>query len=371
MGKIVIIHFSPPELYPPVQNLINVLSPRISKEANILLITNNTNQALHPYDAPLNITVKRIALSGNKLSALVRYWNFIKFYSLAIFWLVKLRPQKILYFESISAFPCVIYKILIDFKVQLFIHYHEYISALEYKKGPILNRLFHSLEKKIYSTAKWVSHTNEQRLALFKKDIYPINLPGGSVFPNHPPLSWKKTPWTKVHTPVRFVYAGACSLDTMYLAEFALWINSQNGDAILEIYAYNISQDAEAFLMKLKSKWVRLNKGIAYESLPDMIADCDIGVILYKGHIPNYVYNAPNKLFEYLVCGLDVWYPIEMIGCDTLRSVDYWPKVISVDFKDLQNLNYSSMIIRSPGYERKVEFNSEATCQLLVNQLLD
>jgi hypothetical protein len=36
--------------------------------------------------------------------------------------------------------------------------------------------------------------------------------------------------------------------------------------------------------------------------------------VLYKGNTTNFVYNVPNKVFEYLRCGLRVWYPQEMMG---------------------------------------------------------
>jgi hypothetical protein len=40
----------------------------------------------------------------------------------------------------------------------------------------------------------------------------------------------------------------------------------------------------------------------------------DIGVTIYNGHIPNYIYNVPNKILEYLACGLNVWYSSELIS---------------------------------------------------------
>lgn len=63
------------------------------------------------------------------------------------------------------------------------------------------------------------------------------------------------------------------------------------------------------FLIILIQVLFCLDSGINYSDLPGVIRAYDVGVILYNGHIANYVFNAPNKLFEYLACGLDVWSP--------------------------------------------------------------
>ena len=50
------------------------------------------------------------------------------------------------------------------------------------------------------------------------------------------------------------------------------------------------------------------------------MADYHIGLTLYNGHIPNFVYNVPNKVFEYLACGLDVWYSKDLISTQKLNN---------------------------------------------------
>jgi hypothetical protein len=72
-----------------------------------------------------------------------------------------------------------------------------------------------------------------------------------------------------------------------------------------------------------------------------------IGIILHKGDTLNYVHNAPNKLFEYLVCGLDVWFPNEMQGVYPYERNDAFPKVISVDFTRMKNFDIDKAIDRN------------------------
>jgi hypothetical protein len=72
--------------------------------------------------------------------------------------------------------------------------------------------------------------------------------------------------------------------------------------------------------------------------------------VLYKGHIPNYVYNVPNKVYEYLSCGLHV-----IVGAKLITTVKLGlPQIKIVDFYSLDLLsikNHISLIqIQEPDY---------------------
>jgi hypothetical protein len=60
--------------------------------------------------------------------------------------------------------------------------------------------------------------------------------------------------------------------------------------------------------------------------LPQVLSQYDVGLILYRCRTLNFVYNATNKLFEYLVCGLDVWYPPCMLGLKTYARSTIAPR---------------------------------------------
>src|SRR6202043_3312153 len=90
---------------------------------------------------------------------------------------------------------------------------------------------------------------------------------------------------------------------------FANWIIQQDGRATWDIYSDNITEDAKVFLKSLNPELVRFQGRVNYFRLPGILRNYHTGVILYNGHIPNYIFNAPNKLFEYWACGLDVWFP--------------------------------------------------------------
>ena len=94
---------------------------------------------------------------------------------------------------------------------------------------------------------------------------------------------------------------------------------------------------------------IKLFQSINYYDLPKILVKYDIGITIYKGRILNYVYNVPNKILEYLACGLWVWYSESLVstttfvnqnsinGCEAIN----FSKIIDVEqkLKDYQSFN--------------------------------
>ncbi|MFT3679154.1 MAG: hypothetical protein QM791_02705 [Ferruginibacter sp.] len=341
MCKIAIIHFQPLELYPPVQNLIRFLEQDKSLEQLYVYSTYSSKDIplFHVHDKRIKII--RLAETGQELQAVKRYWNYFKFYTGTLFHLVKKKAGRVLYFETLSSFPAVVYKKLYRKHVSLLVHYHEYTSPREYETSMKLNRIFHQLEKKEFPEASWVSHTNQYRMDMFIRDMAPVKIPNTFILPNYPPMAWKeKSNPHRIPTAVtKIIYAGAVSMDTMYTREFADWVTAQNGKVIWDIYSLNITAAAADYLRALKPGFVNLKPGVTYEDLPGILCQYDVGVVLYKGHIPNYVYNAPNKIFEYLAAGLDVWFPDIMTGSKEYITKQTYPKVMALNFSELRSFD--------------------------------
>ncbi len=367
--KIAIIHFAPLEFYPPIQNLVIQLSERKGHWKVDVHSTRPARQTLKAFliESP-HIKLLRIAKSGINLPALLRYGNYIRFYLTTLFYLIRQRPISILYFESISSWPVYVYKTFFNKDCQIFIHYHEYCTKAEYADGMILTRYFHRLEKNLYPRANWVSHTNEGRMDRFKKDLFPVSILNPQIIPNYPPRAWTRPASRALNSPIRIVYVGALSLATMYTKEFSEWVLDQNGKVVWDIFSYNHTNEASEYIHCLPSHLVRMHEGVVYEQLPELLSGYDVGVILYNGHIPNYVLNAPNKLFEYLACGLNVWLPKCMTGCNEYIKEQGFPKVLSVDFTDLGSFDLTKALERQ-GTENKYSFFCENALLPLVNKL--
>ncbi|MGI8582083.1 MAG: hypothetical protein ACR2KX_07800 [Chitinophagaceae bacterium] len=348
MSKIIVLHFSPLELYPPVQNFLRFFVGKLQGHNIIVLTTGTTVSVLKQFEsASDHVSIKRLGQSGQKLNLFKRYLSYFFFNIGSLVYLLLQRPKNIMYYETISSYPVYLYKRFFNSKAKVFIHYHEYTSPQEYNSGMKLTRFFYGREKWLYSHANWVSHTNEYRLQQFLLDVKPFKVAFPQVLPNYPPESWNKFHEYKIDIPVRAVYVGALSMDTMYVKEFTEWVIEQNGKVLWDIYSFNITDDAKKYFQSQRSEWIRLKSGVNYDELPNILKNYEVGIVLYKGHIPNYIYNAPNKLFEYLACDLDVWFPGLMKGSLAYITNKSYPKVLAIDFTKLNQLNLSELIERT------------------------
>ncbi|HUB62075.1 MAG TPA: hypothetical protein VL978_15275 [Puia sp.] len=307
------------------------------------------------------VTIHRLGAKRKQTSFTGRAWHYWRFYFLTLWMLIRTRPFVVLYFESVSAFPAYVYKRYIHRKSKLFIHYHEYMTPREYEGGMWLVKWFHKLEKKIYGKAGWISHTNAARMERFAGDMKGVALPERLIFPNYPPRSWgrEEKRWDRAEKPwgrdaegaaageLKTVYIGAFSLETMYVKEFAGWVVAQGGAVSWDIYSLNITPEARAYIGSLPGDWVKIHPGIDYNDLPEILAKYDVGLILYTGHVPNWVDNAPNKLFEYWSVGLDVWLPHKMTGSLSYVTATTYPRVVAVDFQRLEYFDWRAAVDRS------------------------
>ena len=361
---VVIIHFQPLEWYPPVVNLLRLIAQE-HKDRKVIVYTTRPPGDLFVTTGK-NIIIRRLAPLSQKMGAMTRYAAYLSFYWRCSFSLLLLQPSSLLYFETLSSFPAWVYKKLSGRRSRLLIHYHEYTSPAEYASGMRLGRYFHKKEEALYPLADWISHTNADRMDRFLRDEgLPVNAVQ-KILPNYPPRQWLRAASHQPGRPLRIVYVGALSLDTMYAREFAQWVLDRKGEVVWHIYTSNSTEEAQSFFNELRDEHVRLFPPIPYERLPEVLDNYDVGIILYKGHILNYVYNAPNKLFEYLACGLDVWFPDVMKGCDRYITSGTYPRVSSVDFLHLDKLDLERMTDREGyRYQPPVFFYEEVLPELV------
>jgi len=366
--RIVIIHFQPVELYPPVQNLINFLGAKTNQH-EISVITTKAGNKIPGFQTE-NIKILRFGRTQRQ-NSFMRYLNYGVFYFFSLIYLLRVNPDRIFYFETLSSYPAFLYKKWVGKKTELLIHYHEYTSPAEILQGMALNKIFHAKEKKLYPDALWVSHTNEFRMALFQKDEYPVSISHAHILPNYPPASWQVSQTEPISEPLKIVMVGALGLDTMYVKEFAEWIIRQQGGAVWDIYSFTITEEVRSYLASLQTRFITVKASVAYKNLPEVLKNYNVGVILYKGHIPNYVFNAPNKLFEYHVNGLDVWFPEQMSGMHKFIKVNSYPKVVPVKFEQMEFLTISDLIKRD-GLKQIIEkYSSESALEELGEILLN
>lgn len=275
-----------------------------------------------------------------------RYTQYIWFNLRVFISLLFFNPTKILAYETMSILP--IYLILLLRKtITIHIHYHEYTSFSEIEKGSAYFKLLHRLEKKLWQKPNvMLSHTNEDRKRLFLEDYTFIDEEKVSFFPNYPPSSWyaeakKKRKDKQVDEPIRLVHVGALGLESMYVKEIVDWVLDQKGRYELDFYLTSVSADTKVYLDNLTSTHsnIRFKHSVRYFDLLEVLMKYDVGLVLYRGHIPNYVYNVPNKVIEYLACGLQVWYSKKLVSTAKFVSTEKINGCLKVNFDDLNFFN--------------------------------
>ena len=183
LNKVSIIHFQPLEKYPPVMNFINTIDEMYSVKSEVFttFIKNGI------WFSKKNTTIHRF--SKQHTTSLGRYWGYLKFNFRSFLQLVLYRPSTIFVFETYSIFPAYLYKIVAP-KTKVHIHYHEYTSPQEIKNSSLYFKGLHALEKKIFRTCNYISHTNEDRIELFLTDYPFVKESKMIVAPNIPPSNW-------------------------------------------------------------------------------------------------------------------------------------------------------------------------------------
>ncbi len=257
-----------------------------------------------------------------------------------------MRPDILLYIEPHSALPAFLY-CLVARRCRLFIHYHEYRDRDEYSQaGMRLVRLNHWIERKfLYRRAEWISQTNADRNRMFREDLPGVDAGKLKILPNYPPKSWGDGPratWRHCDDGLHLVYVGAVSLRDTYIGPLVDWLRSDGSPhgVTLDIYSYNNDAETRDFLHSSTCDSVRFHaRGVPYHEIPNLLVDYHVGLILYQANSRNYVYNASNKLFEYLALGLDVWYPPPMLGVKPYANDQSWPRVLETDFEQLSQLD--------------------------------
>ncbi len=350
LAKVALIHFSPLEMYPPAMNLIRALA------ADGWAVGVDTTWNRHG-GKEFQISGAEIVRHPNPaaVGGWRRAWCYVQFQVGTLVSLVRARPAAILYIEPSSSFPVYLYSLLRP-GVPILIHHHEYHSEDQFwRPGMRLIRWFHLLEKRrLLGRARWVSHTNAKRLELFAVDCPMVAAGALRVLPNYPPASWREgrnEAWAVDGGPFRFVYAGSLSLRDTFLAAFVDWLLAQpKGSVQFDIYAYNLDAETRDYLAGCGGEVVRFFAGgVDYEALPGVLRGYHAGVILYRAETLNYRFNETNKLFEYLACGLDVWYSHRMEGVRPHAREDRRPRVVECDFARLGRRDVSRLMERSVG----------------------
>lgn len=346
--QLFIYHYNPIELYPPIINFLDFLSNSLGKDWDVLVFTTYASSSVEPYSIKSdNIQIIRKGTGFKRGKQFQNLWSLICFNVYGILQLAVNKVRVIMYYETSSALPVIVGKLLMRKSSELYIHYHEYMSAMDYSRTRFQSYI-HSKEMSLYDSADWVSHTNPKRMELFLKDIGRSKLPGAAILPNYPPALWQIQARNAVthREKIRFVFVGSIEEKTSYIREFLTWLTELEMTYSFDIYTQSDTRNLQKLIADLRIRDVTVQGYVKNSQLPGLLSSYHIGLILYKGTETNVVYSAPNKLFEYLACGLDVWVDNAIQGVRPYYTNGVFPKVIPVEYANLSSYDSKILISR-------------------------
>lgn len=313
--------------------MLNYLAEALP-DYTIIISSTAGNVGVSSFSPPPNVKVRLFGkVTGG--SGLKRTLFYLKYHLKTLSDIVSSRSHHIIYFELGSVFPSWFLKKILRTDVAVYAHFHEYFSPGELQHSSRLMKLTNRMNRNLLKRLKWISHIHPKRLELFWQDNQLPPLPTGNILPNYPPSSWHRSDCKDIGAIIRIVYVGALGIESMYVESFSRWVSQQNGYVRWDIYAATLSDATVAFLKKLDSPYISFKGKADYFELPQIFSNYDVGVVLYKGVIPNHVHAISNKVFEYAVCGLDVWVSDKMEGTMDLLRDDARPKIIAIDFDNM------------------------------------
>jgi len=367
--RIAVVHALPLEYYPPARNTLGLLSRHKTWEVRAWSTTNRRGLAdWHPGRFPI-----------------VRHWHadpddplplriagYSGWHARTALDLVRWKPDALIYFEPHSALAVWSY-FRLGGNAELFIHHHEYYAPEDYlRPGMRMVRSTMKLERRaLFARARWVSQTNEVRLRLMLEWSREVRRESARVFPNYPPADWldrskraEAAPMAKA--PTKLVYVGAASIEDTFIQQAIEFAARNPGRFSLHLCGDNIQDAVWNLVDSLGAPNITSDRnGVPYDSIPEMLAGFDTGLILYKGNTLNFVHNVPNKAIEYLVCGLEVWYPPVMVGMSEFHRTHPLMPLREVDFTSLSHPP-ASRLCRAPHADLR-----QLTCERATQPLID
>lgn len=372
MIKVAYLHNLPLEYYPPACNFLDLLRHEGDAEVRAFSTANRKGRA--SYTNP-KIHIERSRPPDPAAHEVFRFLRAIGWHLKTALTLARFRPDALVYVEPHSALGAWIYFKLLGGRSRLFIHHHEYYEPGDYlRPGMRLPRLgWHCERRYLFRRAEWISQTNSDRLRLIKNDHSDVPAGTWRVLPNYPPASWAPPPVArkvaKEQTPQRLIYVGSASFADTYIEEIVRWVAANPGRVELHICGYNVASEVWEWLERECYANVSHDRaGFEYHELPDLLRNFDVGLVLYKGNTTNFIYNVPNKVFEYLRCGLEVWYPREMLGLGNFAR-QHAVALREFSFFELDTINPEQLEPRLQSTFDLSEFTAESAFAPLLKKL--
>jgi len=296
-----------------------------------------TTQNTTSYQTPHFPNTKIYRFGKVSANPFVRYSSYLFYNLLSSLILLFSKVEHVTAFESLSVFPLWL-RMKLRPSTKAHLHFHEYLSEPERKASSGYMKCLFILEDQLLKNYT-CSQTNKDRKRLFLEDKPFLKPAQVEVRPNMPPKSWwnKCGQFKKPSTDgkIRLVHVGACDYKTMYVKELLDWVQSNQDTLELTFISQQLDAETKALILSYNCPTIFLKAPVNYYDLSQELIKYDVGLVLYKGHNPNYIFNVPNKVHEYLACGLKVLVDNKLTTTVQLKN----EKILSLELANMKELN--------------------------------
>lgn len=307
--------------------------------------------------------VKIYRLGSVSENSVKRYLSYLIYNIFSVLILFIKRPDVVVVYETLSIFPAFIYSKIFK-KSKIHVHYHEYMSSQEKKDASFYMKLLFRCENNLLKKGT-CSQTNLDRKTLFLKDNPFLKDEKVAVYPNLPPITWwinygqYKKPWNG--GKIKLVYVGALDTESMYLEEVLTWVNKESDQLELTFYCQQISESAIKLLRKHSNYNINIATPVSYYDLPKELVQYNFGLSLYNGLIENHIYSVPNKVYEYLSCGLKV---LSDPVIQSLKDLGL-PNVQMVRFQNIVNIKIEELQLNTKDMSEDLLVNQSSLIEII------
>lgn len=314
MNKVLVLHFTHPEVYPPALNAINCLSEKV----NFLnIITTDTSPTVWKYGENVNfffVEGDHDRFKFMKSSKLTKFKRYAKFISLVRNSIKKEKPDLVVVYDNVPYLFFLIATIFLKKRYKLWYHNHDIYPASKYSKYGINWYSFYAVQK-FFNRIDYFSIPSMERVKMFPMDKFK-----GKFFfiPNYPSKKIIKTKsiraehWNKDKF-LKLVYPGSPSIKNGFENLIGVMKNRINGKIVTITI---VGEPNEKYKRELsafaKSNGVEnqlfFEDRVPYTNMPKFLRNYHVGWAMYKpmDMRTETVATASNKIYEFLANAMPI-----------------------------------------------------------------
>ena len=338
---LVIVHYAPVDLYPPVQNLISELVGEPNLE--VRLITG------YPYLSDfVNVRSPRGWFAYERFPWLHHLWWFFTLWKKAWVW----KHEKWLLYEA-NSYPALL---ALASERDIWLHFHEYRRP----KNPesILERWYETRIRSFLHKTYRVSHVTDARIKLLKEELGQSSDVKFERMWNCPRFQWADGALKSDELPKTIVVVGALG-KSCWASEVIESMKKQN-KYTLHVYGKDSFTSTERVQFK---GWVN------YSELPSVLERYRVGLVWYNGNSTNVKTSISNKIFEYLHSGLHVLLSADLKEAELSLFPQYRNHISITDFSNSHWIKALDSAFEKPRVPNK-DHHFVESCQPLLKWVL-